>query len=539
MNFIRIGKAVFNLAAILGMVFLPGCDHGHHHSHDHDEDEVLAQITVWSGRHEVFAEHPPLISGVPALFLTHITDLQSLEPVRAESITFILSLEKESPFSVTSAPAKPGIYEPKLTFPRPGIWNVTVVIPSGEGEDKVALPRVPVFTNEQEALRANPPEPPEGITFLKEQQWKVRVQTELAEKRELIERLRAPAIVAARPGSFAQITPPIAGRLLLPAGAEMPLAGDRVDAGQVLALLQPSFSEIGARLIEAEGEVIRTQLEREQAELVLQRTRKLFEAKARSEREVQEAEFALKLAQARHDAALALQASYRQATRAIGGGNDTRTDGTPGTALTGPSIELISPISGTIVSQLGAAVGEFISVERPVFTVLNADTVFVQAHIPEARIGRLSAAKGASLELPEERGRFVPITGEGQGRLIFLGLQVDPGTRTVPLTYEVNNSQGRLRVGQSVTLHVETTRSEGALAIPDSAVLEEDGRLIAFVQVSGETFEKRDLSLGIREGNFVQVLSGIETGERVVVRGATAIRLASLSATIPAHGHAH
>jgi len=66
--------------------------------------------------------------------------------------------------------------------------------------------------------------------------------------------------------------------------------------------------------------------------------------------------------------------------------------------------------------------------------------------------------------------------------------------------------------------------------------VEEDGRPIAFVQVGGETFQKRDLALGIRDGNWVQVLSGIAEGERVVTKGAYAVRLASVSSAIPAHG---
>jgi multidrug efflux pump subunit AcrA (membrane-fusion protein) len=63
--------------------------------------------------------------------------------------------------------------------------------------------------------------------------------------------------------------------------------------------------------------------------------------------------------------------------------------------------------------------------------------------------------------------------------------------------------------------------------------------LVAFVQVSGETFEKRELKVGIRDSGFVQVLEGIKAGERVVTKGAYAIRLSSISGVIPAHGHAH
>ena len=59
---------------------------------------------------------------------------------------------------------------------------------------------------------------------------------------------------------------------------------------------------------------------------------------------------------------------------------------------------------------------------------------------------------------------------------------------------------------------------------------------MAFVQVSGETFQKRELTLGMQDGAFVQVLAGLSAGERVVTKGAYAIRLASVSTTIPATG---
>jgi multidrug efflux pump subunit AcrA (membrane-fusion protein) len=116
---------------------------------------------------------------------------------------------------------------------------------------------------------------------------------------------------------------------------------------------------------------------------------------------------------------------------------------------------------------------------------------------------------------------------------------VDTATRTVALLYEANNSDGRLRIGQQLMLHVESAHAEDAVAIPDTAIVEEGGQPLAFVQMGGETFEKRELTLGIRDGNFVQVLRGVAEGERVVTKGAMAIRLAAASNVIPAHGHAH
>jgi multidrug efflux pump subunit AcrA (membrane-fusion protein) len=133
----------------------------------------------------------------------------------------------------------------------------------------------------------------------------------------------------------------------------------------------------------------------------------------------------------------------------------------------------------------------------------------------------------------------MPITGDSRGQLLSLGLEVDASTRTVPLIYETTNPDNMFRIGQNIALHVETDRAENALAIPDKAIVEEGDQLIAFVQVSGEAFEKREIKTGIRDTGFVQVLDGIKEGERVVTKGAYAIRLSSISGVIPAHGHAH
>ena len=81
-------------------------------------------------------------------------------------------------------------------------------------------------------------------------------------------------------------------------------------------------------------------------------------------------------------------------------------------------------------------------------------------------------------------------------------------------------------------------RASGVV-VPASAVLDEDGRPIMYVQVDGEAFEKRMVRLGGQEGNRVLILDGIKAGERVVTGSAYQVRLASLSTAVPAHGHEH
>jgi multidrug efflux pump subunit AcrA (membrane-fusion protein) len=116
---------------------------------------------------------------------------------------------------------------------------------------------------------------------------------------------------------------------------------------------------------------------------------------------------------------------------------------------------------------------------------------------------------------------------------------VDPVSRTVPVLYEMENFDGSIKVGSNARVSVRSGRDETGVVLPSSAILDEGGRPVAYVQVEGETFERRDLELGGKDAERVLVLSGIAPGERVVTGAAYQVRLASLSSSVPVHGHEH
>ena len=125
------------------------------------------------------------------------------------------------------------------------------------------------------------------------------------------------------------------------------------------------------------------------------------------------------------------------------------------------------------------------------------------------------------------------------GRLISVGSAVDEDTRSVPVIFEIRNPDRRLRVGMNGEVHISTGDEHPALVVPESALIEEEGRYSVYVQVEGEAFARRDVRLGAREPDRVEILSGLRELERVVTVGAYQVRLASLSSQLPAHGHEH
>src|SRR4029450_6001010 len=139
----------------------------------------------------------------------------------------------------------------------------------------------------------------------------------------------------------------------------------------------------------------------------------------------------------------------------------------PGSEL--PAVELKAPIAG-VITAVNATVGAHVHTTEALFTLLNTDTVFIEAQLPEADLGRLGPSHGATYETPAAPGTFVPVLGTGGGRLGFLGITVDAKTRTLPLVYEVPNPAGRLRIGMALSVYVETAHVAEALAVPVSAL---------------------------------------------------------------------
>jgi membrane fusion protein, heavy metal efflux system len=500
-----------------------GAANGHAHNADGshaEEEEKTAQITVFNDRYEVFAEHKAAIAGAKTTFITHVTDLQTLKPRDEGPVKFILRLGNEDPIEHLQAePARPGIYLPGITFPKAGKWNVRLRVV----DSTVDLGTIEVFADKKAASEAEFPESPEGISFLKEQQWKILSKTEVVQSRDLTENIRLAATVTPKPGSMASVVAPVSGRLLLPPNKPLPVPGQKVQAGDLLVLLQPTFSEQTARLLEAEAEAIRAKAALDQAKLTFERTKRLAASEAKTQRELQEAEFALKSAEAQFEAATALQATYKKLSPQ---------DENKSQTLDLSSVELRAPIDG-VISHVGSNLGEPVTPERILFTILNADTVWLEARLPESRLGSLPKKPSATFQEDRTDGKF------SEAQFVYSGMQVDPSTRTVPLAFEVSNKEKQLRIGQTIQLFVEIGKAEKSVALPESAIVEEEGRPVVFVQLAGETFEKRDVTLGVRGGGFVQVIEGLEEGERVVTKGAYAVRLASVSTVIPAHGHAH
>ena len=127
---------------------------------------------------EVFLEHPPLVAGTTATLAIHVTDLRTFEPRRSGRLSWTATSGSDGTVDAAAdAPRSPGLYPLPVTFPKPGPWKGALRIATDDGDSSVDLPPLRVYGSEAEANAASPKESPEGIGFLKGQQWKLGTRT--------------------------------------------------------------------------------------------------------------------------------------------------------------------------------------------------------------------------------------------------------------------------------------------------------------------------------------------------------------------------
>jgi len=506
------------LSVVLLAMFASTCG-GEEPAATEQTDLEPLSVTQWTGKSELFAEYPPLIVGQTSRFAIHLTDISNFKPVTSGQVEVRLegggaALET---FRV-DAPSRPGIFGVDVKPARAGARELVVALKSASLTDIHRISNVTVYPGQQAARKAveAAPAKAEGISFLKEQQWALDFGTVLAAQRAIRESIRVPATIAARPGGAAQVVAPIDGRLIQVAALA---PGSAVTQGQELARLLPPPSspadlpQLEQARAEAAASLNLAVRDRERAE-------RLVAAGASPQKRLEEAHAAEAQATARQRAAEAQIAQY-----------DVARSGT-GTGAARGLFVLRAPIAGVVASRQ-ATTGANVTAGSTLFDIADVSQVHVAGRIPEAEATQASRTAAAEIEVAGRESIPIP------GRATTLGRVLDPETRTLPIVFAFDNRTLRLPLGQSVFLRLLMENTAAHVVVPVAAVVDDAGRPIVFVQTGGESFERRPVTLGVREAAVVQVLGGLKPGERIVSKGAHLVRLASLSTQVPAHGHVH
>lgn len=204
------------------------------------------------------------------------------------------------------------------------------------------------------------------------------------------------------------------------------------------------------------------------------------------------------------------------------------------TNVTASGVKVTTPISGYIKNRL-VNQGEFVSVGQPIATVSKNRRLQLRADVSENYFNELGKIRNANFVVSYNNKAYR--LADLNGRLLSFGKAADETSFYIPVTFEFDNI-GDFIPGSYVEVYLLATPQNNVISIPVSALTEEQGIYFVYLQIGEEEFLKREIAIGESDGKNVRVLSGLSTGDKVVIKGAYQIKLASNSSVLP-EGHSH
>jgi len=299
--------------------------------------------------------------------------------------------------------------------------------------------------------------------------------------------LQLPAVVEADPADVTNILAPLTGRVT----ALKVRLGDRVRRGQLLAVIA------SGDLAQASSDAEKAQDAYNLAAKALIRARGVQQAGGSAAKDLEAAESAEVQAKSELDRTRTRLASLTGASSAQGG-----------------TLALKSPQDG-VVTALSISPGAMVNdATATLMTVANISHVFVAANVGEGDIGLIPRGAAAEVTLAAYPGQ--PI----HGRVSEIDALVQPDTRRQKVRIELENPGERLLPNMYATATFTLRASAGAgVFVPQSALVMNNDAISVMVEVRPWVFQRRLVQLGDETDTAARVLSGLQPGDRVVVKG--------------------
>jgi multidrug efflux pump subunit AcrA (membrane-fusion protein) len=171
---------------------------------------------------------------------------------------------------------------------------------------------------------------------------------------------------------------------------------------------------------------------------------------------------------------------------------------------------IVSPIAG-IVADRSVYPGEMPASGTPIISIVDISQVVARANIPVKEASRIQVGRPARITGPE---------GDLAGKVTVVSPAVDPNTTTVQVWVQVANPGEKLKPGASVRVSIIAETIQDTIVIPAAALLNsDDGTPKVMVVTPDNIAHERHVSVGVRQGIRVQIVSGLVEGDQVVVSG--------------------
>jgi cobalt-zinc-cadmium efflux system membrane fusion protein len=349
------------------------------------------------------------------------------------------------------------------------------------------------------------PTNPDTITIPREstmlQQIKVEpVQTASVPTDEVV----APGKIEVNPNRVSHVIAPVAGQV----SDVLVKIGDFVRKGEPLMAIQSPDAEAALSAhLQAEAAVTLAKSAELKAEADYNRSKDLFQHEAIAQKDLLAAEAVWTQAKATTEQAVAVREQSKNRLTVLGL--------QPG--YFHQPVVVRAPISGKVL-EMSIVTGEYRNdTTAPLITVADLSSVWVSSDVPESYIRFIQLHEKVEISLVAYPGKTF------EGRVSRIADTVNPQTRTVKVQAEIENPQGQLRPEMFASIHhVESMKVTPVL--PPTAIVQNGGKSIVFVEVEPGRFKQTEVMLGKRTGDWIPVESGVKRGDRVVVDGSMLVK---------------
>jgi membrane fusion protein (multidrug efflux system) len=170
-----------------------------------------------------------------------------------------------------------------------------------------------------------------------------------------------------------------------------------------------------------------------------------------------------------------------------------------------------SPVSG-VVNYLFVDQGEFIGRGDPLADIVNVDKIKVNVSVPEMDVKYLSKGQDAIVSIDAFPERRIP------GKIEFVAFKADPATKTFHVKVVIPNADQTIRPGMIARAGFLRRVIPDALTAPLFALVDKSGERLVYVEKDGVA-HARTVSLGVIEGDRIQIAEGLEPGDRLIIKG--------------------
>ncbi|MBI3652867.1 MAG: efflux RND transporter periplasmic adaptor subunit [Acidobacteria bacterium] len=176
--------------------------------------------------------------------------------------------------------------------------------------------------------------------------------------------------------------------------------------------------------------------------------------------------------------------------------------------------KIASPIYGTITARK-VGPGQLVKPDNPepLFTIANLSTVWMLADVYEADIPFIKVGQPVEVRVAAYPNEIFT------ARISYISSSVDPTTRRIAVRSLVENRGLKLKPEMFANFHVLTGATVEALAVPVNAIFHDGEKTSVWVAQSDHRFTRHDITVGLQQGNYAQVLSGLQEGEKIVANG--------------------